>query len=208
MPDEVVKLLVDGALGSVSAVAAHRNVAIYHDGLRTSVADITSGLKSRREMASDAYTISIGFVVAFALPFALASGILVIHMIMLGTDTIGVWSRHSAESLAGGFAWGLLDQLGGFGPEVRSLVLDHHERPDGRSYPRGLAGDELPLDARVLAVCDVFDALVSERPYREAWPVERALATLAEGAETQFDARCVQALTDVVRSVASLSEAA
>ncbi len=107
MPDEVVKLLVVGALGSVSALAAHRNVAIYHDGLRTSVADITSGLKSRREMASYAYTISIGFVVAFALPFALASGILIIHMIMLGTDTIGVWSRRSAESLAGGFVWGV-----------------------------------------------------------------------------------------------------
>ena len=93
----------------------------------------------------------------------------------------------------------MLDQLGGFGPDVRSLVLDHHERPDGGGYPRGLAGDELSLDARILAVCDVFDALVSERPYREAWPVERALATLAGGSGTQFDARCVQALTEVVR---------
>ena len=69
--------------------------------------------------------------------------------------------------------------------------------------------DELSLDARILAVCDVFDALVSERPYREAWPVERALATiLAEGAGTQFDARCVRALTDVVRVPLPLSEAA
>jgi diguanylate cyclase len=110
--------------------------------------------------------------------------------------------RHPALGAA------MLDQLGGFGPDVRSLVLDHHERPDGGGYPRGLAGVELSLDARILAVCDVFDALVSERPYREAWPVERALATLAEGAGTQFDARCVQALTGVVRVPLPLTEAA
>ena len=110
--------------------------------------------------------------------------------------------RHPALGAA------MLDQLGGFGPDVRSLVLDHHERPDGGGYPRGLEGDELSLDARILAVCDVFDALVSERPYREAWPVERALATLAEGAGTQFDARCVRALTGVVRVPLPLTEAA
>ena len=107
MRDEIAKLLVVGALGGVSAAAAHRNIAIYHDGLRTSVADITSGLKTRREMASYAYTISIGFVVAYALPYALASGILIIHMIMLGTDVIGVRSRRTLESIAGGFGWGL-----------------------------------------------------------------------------------------------------
>lgn len=107
MPDEIVKLLVVGLLGAVSAVAAHRNIAIYHDGLRTSVADVTSGLKTRREMASYAYTISIGFVVAYALPFALASGIIIIHMIMLGTDVIGVRCRRSVEAIAGGLAWGV-----------------------------------------------------------------------------------------------------
>jgi Protein of unknown function len=105
--DEIAKLVVVGALGAVSAAAAHRNIAIYHDGLRTSVADITSGLKTRREMAAYAYTISIGFVVAYALPFALASGILIIHMIMLGTDVIGVRCRRTAGSIAAGFAWGV-----------------------------------------------------------------------------------------------------
>ena len=110
MQDEIVKLLVVGALGAVSATAAHRNIAIYHDGLRTSVADITSGVKTRREMASYAYTISIGFVVAFALPFALASGIIIIHMIMLGTDVIGVRCRRNlgrspAASCGGCSSW-------------------------------------------------------------------------------------------------------
>jgi hypothetical protein len=124
--DEIVKLLVVGALGAVSAMAAHRNVAIYHDGLRTSVADITSGVKTRREMASYAYTISIGFVVAFALPFALASGILIIHMIMLGTDTIGVWCRRTVDSLAAGFVWGMfvVGAVDLFVKAVQHLPLD------------------------------------------------------------------------------------
>ncbi len=120
----------------------------------------------------------------------------------LDADERAAIERHPALGAA------MLDQLGGFGPDVRSLVLDHHERPDGAGYPRGLKGDELSLDARILAVCDVFDALVSERPYREAWPVERAIATLAAGAGTQFDPRCVRALTDVVRTASPLSEAA
>ena len=107
MQDEIAKLLVIGALGAVSSAAAHRNIAIYHDGLRTSVADITAGLKTRREVAKYAYTISIGFVVAYALPFALASGILIIHMIMLGADVIGVRSRRLVEALAAGGAWGV-----------------------------------------------------------------------------------------------------
>jgi hypothetical protein len=102
----------------------------------------------------------------------------------------------------------MLDQLGGFGPDVRSLVLDHHERPDGRGYPRGLAASELSLDACILAVCDVFDALVSERPYRAAWPIERALGTLRDGSGTQFDARCVEALSRVVQTAQPLAEAA
>jgi hypothetical protein len=110
--------------------------------------------------------------------------------------------RHPALGAA------MLDQLGGFGPDVRSLVLDHHERPDGAGYPRGLFGDALSLDARILAVCDVFDALVSERPYREAWPVDRALATIVAGAGTQFDPLCVRALSDVVQTAPALTMAA
>ena len=60
----------------------------------------------------------------------------------------------------------LLRDLGGFAPEVRRLVLDHHERLDGSGYPRGLRGDELDVETRILAVCDVYDALVSDRVYR------------------------------------------
>jgi HD-GYP domain-containing protein (c-di-GMP phosphodiesterase class II) len=74
----------------------------------------------------------------------------------------------------------LLRELGGFAPGVRRLVLDHHERLDGSGYPRGLRGDELDVETRILAVCDVYDALVSDRVYRSAWTPERALALLRD----------------------------
>lgn len=93
---------------------------------------------------------------------------------------------------------GVLRSIGGFGDGVLRLVRDHHERLDGRGYPRRLAATEQPLDVRILSVCDVYDALISERVYREAWTHERAIALLREGAGTEFDERCVAALARVL----------
>ena len=96
----------------------------------------------------------------------------------------------------------LLSELGGFEPAVRRLVLDHHERLDGSGYPRGLDGAALDLPTRILAVCDVYDALISTRAYRGAWSVEQALSLLRGGAGVEFDARCVDALERLVRPAA------
>jgi HD-GYP domain-containing protein (c-di-GMP phosphodiesterase class II) len=92
----------------------------------------------------------------------------------------------------------LLEELGGFSPTVRDLVSDHHERLDGRGYPRGLTEEELPLHTRILTVCDVYDALVSDRVYRAAWTPERAFELLRDQTGCQFDDRCVEALARVV----------
>ena len=92
----------------------------------------------------------------------------------------------------------LLNELGGFDEAVARLVLDHHERLDGSGYPRGIDGDELDLATRILAVCDVYDALVSARVYRPAWTQERALSLLREESGIGFDARCVDALERLV----------
>jgi putative nucleotidyltransferase with HDIG domain len=92
----------------------------------------------------------------------------------------------------------LLRELGGFDPLVHALVLDHHERLDGSGYPRARVAAEISLEARILAVCDVYDALVSPRVYRAAWTHDRAIALLHDGAGTQFDARCVDALDRVL----------
>ncbi len=70
-------------------------------------------------------------------------------------------------------------------------ALGHHEKFDGSGYPAGLAGDAIPLFARICAVADVFDALTSERPYKKAWELERAVAFLRDGAGHHFDPACV-----------------
>ncbi|HEV8601837.1 MAG TPA: HD-GYP domain-containing protein [Gaiellaceae bacterium] len=86
----------------------------------------------------------------------------------------------------------------GFTEDVRQLVRDHHERLDGSGYPHGASGSLISFDARILAVCDVYDALISRRVYRDAWPHERAVALLREESGTSFDAKCVAALERVL----------
>ena len=82
------------------------------------------------------------------------------------------------------------------------IVRLHHERPDGRGYPLGLRGEQVPLGARILNVADAFDAMTSDRSYRRALEVEEALHELGRGAGTQFDpavVRCLLALHDAGR---------
>ncbi|GLQ31997.1 HD-GYP domain-containing protein [Litoribrevibacter albus] len=76
---------------------------------------------------------------------------------------------------------------------LRNIALYHHEAVDGSGYPCGLKGTEIPLEARIVAVADVFDALTSSRPYKQAWTNERALALLEEFSGTKFDRDCVDA---------------
>jgi hypothetical protein len=92
----------------------------------------------------------------------------------------------------------LLNELSGFDDIVGRLVLDHHERLDGSGYPRGIDGGALDLATRILAVCDVYDALVSPRVYRPAWPQEDALSLLRDESDVTFDARCIEALERAV----------
>jgi response regulator RpfG family c-di-GMP phosphodiesterase len=73
-----------------------------------------------------------------------------------------------------------------------SIALTHHEKFNGGGYPRGLAGADIPLHGRIVAVADVFDALTTERPYKQPWPLDRALDFLREGAGTHFDPDCVE----------------
>jgi putative two-component system response regulator len=72
------------------------------------------------------------------------------------------------------------------------IALGHHERWDGSGYPHGLSGASIPLPARIVAVVDFFDALTHERPYRQAWPEEKVLRSIAAGSGTHFDP-CVAA---------------
>jgi len=78
------------------------------------------------------------------------------------------------------------------------IVQSHHERWDGRGYPRGLRGEQIPLAARVFAIADSFDAMTSDRPYRAAMPLERALDEISDGSGTQFDPAVAGAFLELV----------
>ncbi len=91
----------------------------------------------------------------------------------------------------------LLRELGGFSSGVRRLVLDHHERLDGKGYPRGLVEHEIDLDTRILTACDVYDALITKRVYRSAWSHHEAIDFLRRETGSAFDDHVVEALERV-----------
>lgn len=93
----------------------------------------------------------------------------------------------------------------GYLKEAQNLATYHHEKWNGRGYPYGLSGEDIPLSARVMAVADVFDALVSKRSYKEGFPVDKAFAIIEEGSGSHFDPDIVKAFmnaSDQVRAVA------
>ncbi|THF84403.1 HD domain-containing protein [Deinococcus sp. KSM4-11] len=83
-------------------------------------------------------------------------------------------------------------------PDALAIITDHHERWDGRGYPNGKAGERISEGGRLFALCDVFDALTSARPYKSAWSREQALAELQAQAGHQFDPALVAAFVTVV----------
>lgn len=82
---------------------------------------------------------------------------------------------------------------------VALIVRLHHERPDGRGYPLGLTGEQIPMAARIVAVCDAYGAMTQRRPYSAPLDVDEALAELERHAGTQFDAEVVEALVTIER---------
>src|SRR5690606_34357276 len=81
---------------------------------------------------------------------------------------------------------------------VSDMIRHHHESYDGTGYPDGLKGENIPIGARILAVCDAYDAMTTERPYRKALTPERAVAELKSKAGVQFDPRVVEAFLQVL----------
>jgi HD-GYP domain-containing protein (c-di-GMP phosphodiesterase class II) len=97
----------------------------------------------------------------------------------------------------------MLDRVGGFMREVGAVVRGSHERWDGGGYPDGLAGEAIPLEARIIATCDAYNAMTTTRPYREALPAAAAAAELVRCAGTQFDPAVVEALLTIVGPLAA-----
>ena len=98
------------------------------------------------------------------------------------------------------------EQDAGYLKEAKNLAMYHHERWDGTGYPMGLKGEEIPLSARIMAVADVFDALISERSYKKAFPFDRAIEIIKESSGTHFDPKVADAFLNSLEEVRKVAE--
>ncbi|MGL1861294.1 MAG: response regulator [Pseudodesulfovibrio sp.] len=89
---------------------------------------------------------------------------------------------------------------------AKSVALTHHEKWNGKGYPNRLYGENIPLEGRIAAIADVFDALTSKRPYKEAWPVEKAFALLLKERGEHFDPKLVEIFFTNVEEIMSIKE--
>ncbi|MFQ3580816.1 MAG: HD domain-containing phosphohydrolase [Chloracidobacterium sp.] len=86
------------------------------------------------------------------------------------------------------------------------IALSHHEKWDGSGYPQGLKGEEIPIVGRIVALCDVFDALTTERPYKQAWPVEDVIAELDRQSGKHFDPDLVETFKSILPKILQIRE--
>lgn len=100
----------------------------------------------------------------------------------------------------------LPEQDAGYLKEAKNLAMYHHERWDGTGYPMGLKGEEIPLSARIMAVADVFDALISERSYKKAFPFDEAIKIIKESSGTHFDPKVAQAFLNALEEVRKIAD--
>ena len=112
----------------------------------------------------------------------------------------GKLNRHERQLIRMHPDWGadMVAAIPGF-EGVALIVRLHHERPDGRGYPLGLTREQIPMAARIVAVCDAYGAMTQRRPYSAPLEVDDALAELERHSGTQFDPDVVKALTAIVR---------
>ena len=87
---------------------------------------------------------------------------------------------------------------------AQEIAVSHHEKYDGSGYPKGLVGNAIPLSGRIIAVADVFDALTSKRPYKEAWSFEQAISYIKESSGSSFDPSCVEAFIKKLDEIESV----
>ena len=114
--------------------------------------------------------------------------------------------------------WGIMKTHAQIGADILSgddsklmmmaheIALCHHEKWNGAGYPRGLKGDEIPLVGRITALADVFDALTSERPYKKAWSVERAVDLIKEESGEHFDPKLVELFLEKLSDIIEIKE--
>lgn len=113
----------------------------------------------------------------------------------------GIMKQHAE------YGWEILKGSSSSLVQLAALIArTHHEKYDGTGYPRGLAGEDIPIEGRIVAVADVFDALTSTRPYKAPWPVDKAVDFLAEQQGRHFDPACVEAFLSDLAGVLGIKE--
>ncbi|TPK67520.1 HD domain-containing protein [Mesorhizobium sp. B2-4-15] len=117
----------------------------------------------------------------------------------LGDEEVQIMRRHVQHGM-----WILEDGCTDLTRVAAIIAGTHHERWDGSGYPYGLAGDDIPLEGRIVSVADVFDALCSERPYKPAWLAEQAYEEIVRCSGSHFDPACVEAFRSKWRDILSL----
>jgi len=90
---------------------------------------------------------------------------------------------------------------------AKTIALTHHEKWNGSGYPNGLKGEEIPLEGRIVAMADVFDALTSERPYKKAWTVEDAMIELEKCSGEHFDPQLIGKFKMILPEILKIKEA-
>lgn len=117
-------------------------------------------------------------------------------------DTHPLVGRQMIDDLVNNFGFQGIPYIG----SLRALVEYHHEKLDGNGYPHGLKGEEIPVEARIVAVSDIFDALTTTRPYKGSWPTQHALAMLQLLAIDKLDSDCVAVLIDCQDEVTKIQQ--
>lgn len=97
------------------------------------------------------------------------------------------------------FTGAILGRISNF-EELARVSAAHHERLDGRGYPRGLTAADIVLETRIITTADIFDAITAERPYRGAVPVDKTLSIMQESVGTAIDANCFASLKSIVKN--------
>ncbi|SMF29191.1 response regulator [Desulfovibrio gilichinskyi] len=121
-----------------------------------------------------------------------------------GKLTSDEWEIMKTHTLIGGKIIGVHDNA--LLRAARTVALTHHEKWNGQGYPEGLCGENIPIEGRIVAVADVFDALTSNRPYKEAWPVEQAFDLLLNEQGKHFDPKLIDIFFANIGQILSIKE--